>query len=340
MKKNVFVLSLLGAMVLGTCPVSAEDGTREISAAFRDIKIIVDGKQLSTPAEPFIYNGTTYLPVRAVGEAVGKEVAWDNDTKTVTLTTPPPTIEADRDTIVNLDFELSVTHSGKKERTEILRVNEKYENGSSSYSLYYYGLSDVSITIDGQTLPLAQALQEGKLTPQDILRNSYLRKESGEIDGGAFRDGGTVHYSYEDFTIFKLGMIGLRTHDFYIGIPEMQFNNAMMDEFYPFYIYYSTENVIERYADIVTSTKNNPDLKDTFLKKDWLSCRKSRSATMYQTRNCRRRYRNIRKCAADKAAKSPCFPEGRQGDFPFMAMPLFSLTLHRQQDIIYLQIVF
>lgn len=263
MKKNVFVLSLLGAMVLGTCPVSAEDGTREISAAFRDIKIIVDGKQLSTPAEPFIYNGTTYLPVRAVGEAVGKEVVWDNDTKTVTLTTPPPTIEADRDTIGNLDFELSVTPSGKKERTEILRVNEKYENGSSSYSLYYYGLSDVSITIDGQTLPLAQALQEGKLTPQDILRNSYLRKESGEIDGGAFRDGGTVHYSYEDFTIFKLGMIGLRTHDFYIGIPEMQFNNAMMDEFYPFYIYYSTENVIERYADIVTSTKNNPDLKDS-----------------------------------------------------------------------------
>ena len=262
MKKKAFVFCLLGAMVLGTCPVSAEDGTREISAAFRDIKIIVDGKQLSTSAEPFIYNGTTYLPVRAVGEAVGKEVAWDNDTKTVTLTTPPPTIEADRDTIGNLDFELSVTHSGKKERTEILRVNEKYENGSSSYSLYYYGLSDVSITIDGQTLPLAQALQEGKLTPQDILRNSYLRKESGEIDGGAFRDGGTVHYSYEDFTIFKLGMIGLRTHDFYIGIPEMQFNNAMMDEFYPFYIYYSTENVIERYADIVTSTKNNPDLKD------------------------------------------------------------------------------
>lgn len=43
----------------------------------------------------------------------------------------------------------------------------------------------------------------------------------------------------------------------------MQFNNAMMDEFYPFYIYYSTENVIERYADIVTSTKNNPDLKDS-----------------------------------------------------------------------------
>ena len=102
MKKNVFVLSLLGAMVLGTCPVSAEDGTREISAAFRDIKIIVDGKQLSTPAEPFIYNGTTYLPVRAVGEAVGKEVAWDNDTKTVTLTTPPPLQNSDVNGLVDI----------------------------------------------------------------------------------------------------------------------------------------------------------------------------------------------------------------------------------------------
>lgn len=261
MKKNVFVLSLLGAMVLGTCPVSAEDGTREISAAFRDIKIIVDGKQLSTPAEPFIYNGTTYLPVRAVGEAVGKEVDWDNDTKTVTLTTPPPTIEADRDTIGNLDFELSVTPSGKKERTEILRVNEKYENGSSSYSLYYYGLSDVSITIDGQTLPLAQALQEGKLTPQDIRRKGWQDLENKEIRGGAYRDGGSVDYLYGDFTIIKFNTLdGLR--DFYIGIPEMELN-ALEKQYYPYSRYISIEEVIKHYTYLVTSTENDPELKDS-----------------------------------------------------------------------------
>ena len=260
MKKNVFVLSLLGAMVLGTCPVSAEDGTREISAAFRDIKIIVDGKQLSTPAEPFIYNSTTYLPVRAVGEAVGKEVAWDNDTKTVTLTTPPPTIEADRDIIGNLDFELSVTPSGKKERTEILRVNEKYENGSSSYSLYYYGLSDVSITIDGQTLPLAQALQEGKLTPQDILQKGWQDVENKEIWGDSYRDGGSVCFIYKDFTIIKFHTLdGLR--DFYIGIPEMELN-ALEDQYYPYSRYISIEEVIKHYTYFVTSTKNDPELKD------------------------------------------------------------------------------
>ena len=260
MKKKAFVFCLLGAMVLGTCPVSAEDGTREISAAFRDIKIIVDGKQLSTPAEPFIYNGTTYLPVRAVGEAVGKEVAWDNDTKTVTLTTPPPTIEADRDIIGNLDFELSVTPSGKKERTEILRVNEKYENGSSSYSLYYYGLSDVSITIDGQTLPLAQALQEGKLTPQDILQKGWQDVENKEIWGDSYRDGGSVCFIYKDFTIIKFHTLdGLR--DFYIGIPEMELN-ALEDQYYPYSRYISIEEVIKHYTYFVTSTKNDPELKD------------------------------------------------------------------------------
>ncbi len=33
--------------------------------------------------EPFIYNGTTYLPVRAVGEAVDKAITWEQSTNSV-----------------------------------------------------------------------------------------------------------------------------------------------------------------------------------------------------------------------------------------------------------------
>ena len=36
---------------------------------------------------PILKDGTTYLPVRAIGEAFDKEVAWDGATRTVTLTT-------------------------------------------------------------------------------------------------------------------------------------------------------------------------------------------------------------------------------------------------------------
>ena len=33
------------------------------------------------PVEVLLYNGTTYLPVRAIGEAYGKAIAWDDATK-------------------------------------------------------------------------------------------------------------------------------------------------------------------------------------------------------------------------------------------------------------------
>lgn len=50
---------------------------------------------------PIIIDGTTYVPVRAIGEAFDKEVAWDGETKTVTLTTKAaPVIET---TVISKD---------------------------------------------------------------------------------------------------------------------------------------------------------------------------------------------------------------------------------------------
>ena len=43
--------------------------------------------------EPFIIDGTTYLPVRGIASALGLDVGWDGATKTVLLTTPETTPE-------------------------------------------------------------------------------------------------------------------------------------------------------------------------------------------------------------------------------------------------------
>lgn len=62
-----------------------------INADYLDIRLVVDGKEVTPKdangkvVEPFAYNGTTYLPVRAVGEALGKTVRWDGETQTVHL---------------------------------------------------------------------------------------------------------------------------------------------------------------------------------------------------------------------------------------------------------------
>lgn len=87
--KGIVTGTLIGAIIVGT--VGAFAYTDYIEAVYNDIKIVVDGQQI-TPTDgngkvvaPFISYGTTYLPVRAVANAFGKEVDWDGETNTITL---------------------------------------------------------------------------------------------------------------------------------------------------------------------------------------------------------------------------------------------------------------
>ena len=97
---------LLGAvgMALVSCmvvPVLAYSGTRNETLTYNDIKVELDGTRLTlrdgdgTVVEPFIIDGTTYLPVRAIAEALGLNVTWNGQTETVSLTTGSGTATGD-----------------------------------------------------------------------------------------------------------------------------------------------------------------------------------------------------------------------------------------------------
>jgi hypothetical protein len=89
---------LLGALAFGSIGAFAKDVitiTRPLTATFADIRLYIDGQRI-TPAdangntvEPFIVDGTTYLPVRAVAEAFGKDVEWDGDAYAVYIGAKP-----------------------------------------------------------------------------------------------------------------------------------------------------------------------------------------------------------------------------------------------------------
>ena len=95
MKKNsrsrllVFVLAA-ALFIAAAVPAYAAMAAKEISV-FTGVRIFVDGKELQptdikgNDVDAFIYEGTTYVPLRAVGEALGAEVNWNSETKTVYL---------------------------------------------------------------------------------------------------------------------------------------------------------------------------------------------------------------------------------------------------------------
>ena len=83
---------LLCALLIGLgIPVGAATYKKAVEIYYRDVKITLDGQQVTPKdaqgqaVEPFIMDGTTYLPVRGIASALGMGVDWDNSTSTVKL---------------------------------------------------------------------------------------------------------------------------------------------------------------------------------------------------------------------------------------------------------------
>ena len=93
MKKTIkgYVLGFLSAVLIITTIGYAANTTTLYDVLTEGIKIVVDGQKINptdangNTVEPFIYNGTTYLPVRAISNAIGKAVYWDGPNYTVYL---------------------------------------------------------------------------------------------------------------------------------------------------------------------------------------------------------------------------------------------------------------
>ena len=58
--------------------------SRGAFASGQDIKITIDGENLASDVAPVIINNRTLVPVRAIFEAIGGEVKWDQPTQTAT----------------------------------------------------------------------------------------------------------------------------------------------------------------------------------------------------------------------------------------------------------------
>ena len=89
------IFEALGAQVTwdgSTKTVMAVKGNTTLELAIGgDVK--VNGQKLDINAQAKVYDGSTMVPLRFVGESLGAKVGWNPDTKTITITTATETTE-------------------------------------------------------------------------------------------------------------------------------------------------------------------------------------------------------------------------------------------------------
>ena len=78
-----FLCGILVSGIVGAGVAYATGVWESIDVLRNDINVVVNGQQIS--ADNFLYNDTTYLPLRAIGEALDKDVQYDEQTNTAII---------------------------------------------------------------------------------------------------------------------------------------------------------------------------------------------------------------------------------------------------------------
>lgn len=186
-RKSIILLVCLLVVALATSGIVFAKQTQEVvTINYNNIKITLDGKPIvpkdanGNTVEPFIMNGTTYLPVRAVASALGVEVDWDGTTKTVILTSE------DFKAPVVLDPENSVgkTYASKSYNLTVdsLRTLTKYDE----YTVAENGKEFVEIlmTIENtssESISVSTICFEGYLDGYAINSDGWATSTTGKL---------------------------------------------------------------------------------------------------------------------------------------------------------------
>ncbi len=113
----------VGSLLTGTTAFAAGS---QIEVTFKNIRYLFNGAE-KTPVqdEHFIYKGQAYLPIRFVGEALGKKVVWDEANQAIHIDSPAE------------GPDIAVTYQGgsisRSEHATYLKVSQFYNPAFSSH---------------------------------------------------------------------------------------------------------------------------------------------------------------------------------------------------------------
>lgn len=93
--KQAMGVALAVCVMAGAANAARAEKSTVTASLYPDCHIVIDGVDRTfynvsgEEVHPILYNGTTYLPVRAIGELMGENVDWNEETLTITIGRPP-----------------------------------------------------------------------------------------------------------------------------------------------------------------------------------------------------------------------------------------------------------
>lgn len=204
-----------------TGTVAATVAQKTLTADYNNIKVTLDGQSVNlvdangAAVEPFAVSGTTYLPVRAVADALGLNVAWDGNTQTVVLTSGNSTGSSIPDHVSSNIGEYHVTIDGAK-------FSKDYD-GNPAIIVTCTWTNNSDETTCAMSELIARAYQNGVelesafMTGDDFDANTLTNLRPGastQIQYAFELDGSSAPVEFELSEIFALGDTGSVTKTF------------------------------------------------------------------------------------------------------------------------------
>lgn len=158
---STLTVSIGGTRVTGTTSGTLDNSTKaqNITLTVRpEYTVVIDGTTRTfydakgQKVDPIEYNGSIYLPIRAIGELMGKTVGWNESTQTVTLTggstvtdfdtsnpTTTPTTPSQPQTIsIEQAKQIALQHAGVSvDSVQFLKTRSDYEDGALVYEIEF-----------------------------------------------------------------------------------------------------------------------------------------------------------------------------------------------------------
>ena len=121
------------------------------------------------------------------------------------------------------NFEIRFYDKHPQTDTKIHKILDKSETDKYDYNIYTYD-GTVNILINEEEISLRNALLENKITMNEIIAKANKDLKDNKITGDTYKDGGSMIYNYENYTIIKCHTLD-GNRDVYIGTKSMTIND-------------------------------------------------------------------------------------------------------------------